>query len=41
VAGAPGLDVHLWDPSTQLRFAPKRHVPKRPDPARPHPEVSA
>jgi biotin synthase len=41
VAGAPRLDVHLWDPSTQLRFAPKRHVPKRPDPARPHPEVSA
>ncbi len=40
-AGAPALDVHLWDPSTQLRFAPKRHVPKRPDPARPHPEVSA
>jgi biotin synthase len=37
----PALDVHLWDPSTQLRFAPKRHVPKRPDPARPHPEVSA
>ena len=33
--------VHLWDPSTQLRSAPKRHVPKRPDPARPHPEVSA
>ena len=31
----PALDVHLWDPSTQLRFAPKRHVPKRPEPARP------
>jgi biotin synthase len=27
-----GLDVHLWDPSRQLRFAPKR----RP---RPHPEA--
>jgi biotin synthase len=37
----PALEVQLWDPSTQLRFAPKRHVPKRPDPARPHPEVSA
>jgi hypothetical protein len=36
------LDVHPWDPSTQLRFAPKRQIPKRPDPARaPHPEVSA
>lgn len=26
-----GLDVRLWDPSTQLRFSPKRHVPPRPD----------
>jgi biotin synthase len=26
-----GLDVRLWDPSTQLRFARKRHVPRRPD----------
>jgi biotin synthase len=27
----PGLEVRMWDPSTQLRFAHKRHVPKRPD----------
>jgi biotin synthase len=26
-----GLEVRLWDPSTQLRFARKRHVPPRPD----------
>ena len=26
-----GLEVRLWDPSTQLRFARKRHVPERPD----------
>ncbi len=26
-----GLDVRLWDPSTQLRFSPKRLVPPRPD----------
>jgi biotin synthase len=26
-----GLEVRMWDPSTQLRFARKRHVPKRPD----------
>jgi biotin synthase len=27
----PGLEVRMWDPSTQLRFARKRHVPTRPD----------
>jgi biotin synthase len=26
-----GLELRLWDPSTQLRFAPKRTVPPRPD----------
>ncbi len=26
----PGLDVRLWDPSTQLRFHRKRSVPPRP-----------
>jgi biotin synthase len=26
-----GLEVRLWDPSTQLRFARKRNVPPRPD----------
>ncbi|MEA2243443.1 MAG: biotin synthase [Solirubrobacteraceae bacterium] len=26
-----GLEVRLWDPSTQLRFARKGHVPPRPD----------
>jgi biotin synthase len=26
-----GLDVRLWDPSTQLRFRAKRSVPQRPD----------
>jgi biotin synthase len=31
---APALDVSLWDPSTQLRYAPKRSVPPRPDGAR-------
>jgi biotin synthase len=25
------LPVRLWDPATQLRFAPKRAVPQRPD----------
>jgi biotin synthase len=25
------LELHLWDPSTQLRFAAKRQVPRRPD----------
>jgi biotin synthase len=34
-AGADGaLNVRLWDPSTQLRFKPKRAVPQRPDGAR-------
>jgi biotin synthase len=28
------LDVRLWDPTTQLRFAAKRAVPRRPDGAR-------
>jgi biotin synthase len=33
--GADGaLNVRLWDPSTQLRFKPKRAVPQRPDGAR-------
>jgi biotin synthase len=27
----PSLSVHLWDPSTQLRFHRKRWVPPRPD----------
>jgi biotin synthase len=27
----PTLDVRLWDPTTQLRFAAKRSVPPRPD----------
>jgi biotin synthase len=26
-----GLNVRLWDPSTQLRFKAKRNVPPRPD----------
>jgi biotin synthase len=30
-AGAPDLEVRLWDPSTQLRFAAKGSVPPRPD----------
>ncbi len=25
------LEIRLWDPSSQLRFSPKRHVPERPD----------
>jgi biotin synthase len=25
------VQVRMWDPSTQLRFARKRHVPERPD----------
>ena len=25
------LEIRLWDPSTQLRFAAKRTVPTRPD----------
>jgi biotin synthase len=28
-----GLNVRLWDPSTQLRFPAKRNVPSRPDSA--------
>jgi biotin synthase len=28
---AATFEVRLWDPSTQLRFAPKRTVPPRPD----------
>jgi len=31
VAPPGGLDVRLWDPSTQLRFRAKRSVPRRPD----------
>jgi len=27
----PSLDVRMWDPTTQLRFAAKRAVPPRPD----------
>jgi biotin synthase len=30
-AGGAGLDVRLWDPSAQLRFAAKASVPPRPD----------
>jgi biotin synthase len=30
-AGGAELTVTLWDPSTQLRFSPKRAVPRRPD----------
>jgi len=30
-AAAPALDVTLWDPSSQLRFAKKSTVPPRPD----------
>ncbi|MGO9899985.1 MAG: biotin synthase BioB [Solirubrobacteraceae bacterium] len=29
--GDAELEVRLWDPSTQLRFSPKRSVPPRPD----------
>jgi biotin synthase len=37
------LEVRLWDPSTQLRFSPKRAVPPRPDgaPNRGRPTVVA
>jgi biotin synthase len=28
------LEVHLWDPASQLRFQRKRAVPPRPDGAR-------
>jgi biotin synthase len=27
----PAFEVRLWDPSSQLRFAPKRSIPPRPD----------
>jgi biotin synthase len=27
----PALEVRLWDPASQLRFAAKRAVPRRPD----------
>ena len=27
----PSFEIRLWDPTTQLRFAPKRTVPRRPD----------
>jgi biotin synthase len=27
----PAFEIRLWDPSTQLRFTPKRAVPPRPD----------
>jgi biotin synthase len=30
-ADPPALDVQLWDPTTQLKFAAKRSVPPRPD----------
>jgi biotin synthase len=38
-----GLEVRLWDPSTQLRFARKRGpIPPRPEAARePSPDVAA
>jgi biotin synthase len=31
-SGGAGLEVRLWDPSTQLRFKAKRSVPPRPVP---------
>jgi biotin synthase len=31
LADEPSLEIRLWDPSAQLRFAPKRAVPPRPD----------
>jgi len=31
LADEPAFEIRLWDPSTQLRFAPKRAVPPRPD----------
>ena len=47
--GAVQIEVHLWDPSTQLRFQRKEKVPPRPDGApnrwpegtRPRPAASA
>src|SRR5438270_208657 len=38
---ATELNVRLWDPSSQLRFSPKRHVPPRPDGARNAPRARA
>ena len=35
-----GIEVRLWDPSTQLRFARKRHVPPRPTARRTRPRRS-
>ncbi len=32
--GREGLEIRMWDPSTQLRFQAKRAVPPRPDGAR-------
>jgi biotin synthase len=32
--GGGGLEVRLWDPTSQLRFSAKRSVPPRPDGAR-------
>jgi biotin synthase len=29
--GEPEFEIRLWDPSSQLRFSPKRAVPPRPD----------
>jgi biotin synthase len=36
IGGSPreGLEIRMWDPSTQLRFKAKRAVPPRPDGAR-------
>ena len=34
LADEPAFEIRLWDPSTQLRFTPKRAVPPRPDGAR-------
>lgn len=33
-AGRDGIEIRLWDPSTQLRFKAKGVVPPRPDGAR-------
>jgi biotin synthase len=33
-APVPGLNVRLWDPSTQLRYRAKRSVPARPEPSK-------
>ncbi len=34
ISDEPSLEIRLWDPSTQLRFTPKRAVLPRPDGAR-------